>query len=67
VTVVKLWLHSRATRLAAAGRVDQVKTSSFIWTRSQSYDRELQRRRCKIYTDKSSLVHFENKNIFFYF
>jgi hypothetical protein len=38
-----------------------------VKTWSQSYDRELQRQRCKFYNAMGSLAHFENKNILFYF
>jgi hypothetical protein len=31
-----------------------------------TYDRELQRRLCKIYNSTISLVRFKNKNMFFY-
>jgi hypothetical protein len=38
---------------------------STIW--SQSYDRVLQRQRCKVYNATGSLECFKNKNILFYF
>jgi hypothetical protein len=34
---------------------------------NQSYDRELQRQRVNFFSATSSLLRFENKNIFFYF
>jgi hypothetical protein len=49
------------------GDLKILKGSAEIQTWSQSYDRELQRQRCKSYNATSSLVRFENKNIFFYF
>jgi hypothetical protein len=44
----------------------QVQSSYDFKNRIQSYDRELQRQRCKKYKATGSLVHFEMKNILFY-
>jgi hypothetical protein len=45
--------------------LQKTKNVYFAW--SQSYDRDLQRRRCNFYNATGSLARFENKNILFYF
>jgi hypothetical protein len=50
------------------GTQTQLKLKKSFFVRSQSYDRELQRKRCKkIYNAARSLVRYENKNILFDF
>jgi hypothetical protein len=41
------------------------RTNFYLW--SQSYDRKLQRQRCKFYDAMRSLVRFEIENVFFFF
>jgi hypothetical protein len=51
-----------------AGDAEGPERRSFEFdTRSQSYDRELQRQRCNFYNATDNLARFENKNIFFKF